>query len=171
MQARNVVDTVYPEIARLAEAERYAPSALGPAIAGGILAALVGGLVWGLIVIASDYEVGFVAWGIGFLAGLAVVRFAGGRKGGPLQVVAVVSGLLGIVLGKYISFAYFFREAVKQQFGEEISYFDSAIFTAFRENLGDVFGGFDLIFAALAVLTAWRLTSPSGIRATGTLGT
>lgn len=80
MRARNLVDAVYPELARAAEAERYSPSALVPAIAGGILAALVGGLVWGLIVIVTDYEVGFVAWGIGFLAGIAVVRFAGGRK-------------------------------------------------------------------------------------------
>jgi hypothetical protein len=170
MQARNLVDTVYPELVRAAEAERYSPSALGPAIAGGLLAALVGGFAWGLIVILTDYEVGFVAWGVGFLAGLAVVRFAGGRKGVPLQVVAVVSSLLGIVLGKYISFAYFLKEAVKERFGEDISYFDSTIFNAFRDNLGDIFGGFDLIWAALAVITAWRLTSPSGIVPAGTLG-
>jgi hypothetical protein len=170
MQARNLVDTVYPELVGAAEAERYSPSALGPAIAGGLLAALVGGFAWGLIVILTDYEVGFVAWGVGFLAGLAVVRFAGGRKGVPLQVVAVVSSLLGIVLGKYISFAYFLKEAVKERFGEDISYFDSTIFNAFRDNLGDIFGGFDLIWAALAVITAWRLTSPSGIVPAGTLG-
>ena len=35
VQARNVVETVHPELARIAEAERYSPSALGPAIAGG----------------------------------------------------------------------------------------------------------------------------------------
>jgi hypothetical protein len=170
MQARNLVDAVYPELARLAQAVRYSPSALVPAIAGGILAALVGGFVWGLIVIVTDYEVGFVAWGIGFLAGIAVVRFAGGRKGVPLQVVAVVSSLLGIVVGKYISFAYFFKKAVEDRFGVELSYFDSTIFTTFRENLGDVFGGFDLLWAALAIFTAWRLARPSGFRLTGTLG-
>lgn len=169
MHARGLVENVYTEMARIAAAEQYTPSALAPAIAGGVLAALVGGFVWGLIVILTDYEVGFVAWGVGFLAGLAVVRFAGGRKGIPLQVVAVVSSLVGIVLGKYISFAYFFKEAVKEQFGADISYFDSTIFTAFRDNLGDVFGGFDLLWAALAVITAWRLTSPSGIVPAGTL--
>lgn len=170
MQARNLVETVYPQLARVAEAERYSSEALAPAILGGVLAALAGGFVWGLIVILTDYEVGFVAWGVGFLAGLAVVRFAGGRKGAPLQAVAVVSSLLGIVLGKYISFAYFFKTAVEERFGVDISYFDSVIFTAFRENLGDVFGGFDLLWAGLAVVTAWRLARPSGLQPVGRLG-
>jgi len=169
-QARRLVDTVYPQIGRVAEAERYTPSALGPGIAGGLLAALVGGFLWGLIVIVTDYEIGVAAWGIGFLAGFAVVRFAGGAKGTPLQVVAVLSSLLGIVIGKYISFAYFFKQAVADRFDVDISYFDSDIFASFRENLGDVFGGFDLVWAVLAVVTAWRLTGSSGFMPQGTLG-
>jgi hypothetical protein len=169
-QARTLVDTVYPQIGRVAEAERYTPSALGPGIAGGLLAALVGGFLWGLIVIVTDYEIGVAAWGIGFLAGFAVVRFAGGAKGTPLQVVAVLSSLLGIVIGKYISFAYFFKQAVADRFDVDISYFDSDIFASFRENLGDVFGGFDLVWAVLAVVTAWRLTGSSGFMPEGTLG-
>jgi len=142
----------------------------GPGIAGGLVAAVVGGFLWGLIVILSEYEIGIAAWGIGFLAGFAVVRFAGGAKGMPLQVVAVVSSLLGIVIGKYISYAYFFKQAVSDRFDVDISYLDSEIFRAFRENLTDVFGGFDLLWAALAVMTAWRLTRPSGLMSRGRLG-
>jgi hypothetical protein len=170
VQARGFVDTVYPQLARVAEEERYTGSALGPGIAGGLIAAVVGGFLWGLIVILSEYEIGIAAWGIGFLAGFGVVRFAGGAKGTPLQVVAVVSSVLGIVIGKYISYAYFFKQAVSDRFDVDISYFDSEIFRAFRENLGDVFGGFDLIWAGLAVVTAWQLTRPSGFGSRGRLG-
>src|SRR5215204_2666763 len=170
VQARGFVDTVYPQLARVAEEERYTGSALGPGIAGGLVAAVVGGFLWGLIVILSEYEIGIAAWGIGFVAGFAVVRFAGGAKGMPLQVVAVVSSLLGIVIGKYISYAYFFKQAVSDRFDVDISYLDSEIFRAFRENLTDVFGGFDLLWAALAVMTAWRLTRPSGLMSRGRLG-
>jgi hypothetical protein len=170
MRARGLVDTVYPQLARVAKKEHYTGSALGPGIAGGLIAAVVGGFLWGLIVILSEYEIGIAAWGIGFLAGFGVVRFAGGAKGTPLQVVAVVSSLLGIVLGKYISYAYFFKQAVSDRFDVDISYFDSDIFRAFRENLGDVFGGFDLIWAGLAVVTAWQLTRPSGVMSRGRLG-
>ena len=168
--ARGFVDTVYPQLARVAEEERYTGSALGPGIAGGLIAAVVGGFLWGLIVILSEYEIGIAAWGIGFIVGFGVVRFAGGAKGAPLQVVAVVSSVLGIVIGKYISYAYFFKQAVSDRFDVDISYFDSEIFRAFRENLGDVFGGFDLIWAGLAVVTAWKLTRPSGFGSRGRLG-
>ena len=170
VQARSFVDTVYPQLARVAEEERYTGSALGPGIAGGLIAAVVGGFLWGLIVILSEYEIGIAAWGIGFIVGFGVVRFAGGAKGTPLQVVAVVSSVLGIVIGKYISYAYFFKQAVSDRFDVDISYFDSQIFRAFRENLGDVFGGFDLIWAGLAVVTAWKLTRPSGFGSRGRVG-
>jgi hypothetical protein len=170
VQARSFVDTVYPQLARVAEEERYTGSALGPGIAGGLIAAVVGGFLWGLIVILSEYEIGIAAWGIGFIVGFGVVRFAGGAKGAPLQVVAVVSSVLGIVIGKYISYAYFFKQAVSDRFDVDISYFDSEIFRAFRENLGDVFGGFDLIWAGLAVVTAWKLTRPSGFGSRGRVG-
>jgi hypothetical protein len=167
-EAQQLVGTVYPELMRAAEAEQYSPTALLPALAGGLLAAIVGGIVWGLIVILTDYEVGFVAWGLGFLAGFAVVRFAGGRKGLPLQAIAIASSLVGIVLGKYIAYVYFLKEAVREQVSEEaadsISYFDGDVISAFREDFSDVFSGFDLLWAGLAIITAWRLAQPSGIR-------
>ena len=36
------------------------------------------------------------------------------------------------------------------------------------DDLGDVFGGFDLLWAALAVLTAWRMARPLGVRSRNT---
>lgn len=165
--ARHLVATTHAEVTRLVEAERFTPSALVPGIAGGLAAALVGGIVWGLIVAQTEYEIGIAAWGIGFLAGTAVVLFSRGRKGPPLQIVAVVASLLGIVLGKYIAFAYFLKEGVRDEFGAEaageVSYFSSDVVRLFFENLGSVFGGFDLLWAALAVFTAWRIPRGLGI--------
>jgi hypothetical protein len=133
-EAQQLVGTVYPELMRAAEAEQYSSEALLPALAGGLVAAVVGGLGWGLIVILTDYEVGFVAWGIGLLAGFLVVRFAGGRKGAPLQVIAIVASLVGIVLGKYVAYVYLAKEAVREEFGEAaadtISYFDTESISA-----------------------------------------
>src|SRR5688500_564986 len=144
-EAQQLVGSVYPEVMRGAEAEQFTPQALLPAVAGGLLAAIVGGAVWGLIVILSDYEVGFVAWGIGFLAGFLVGRFAGWRKGASLQVIAIGSSLVGIVLGKYIAYVYFIKEAVREQVSEEaadsIGYFDTDVMRAFREDFSNVFGG------------------------------
>jgi hypothetical protein len=131
-------------------------SSLLPAIAAGLVAAVAGGVVWALIVKISDYEVGFVAWGIGFIAGTAVVLATRGAKGPRLQVIAVVSALVGILLGKYLSFALIVQEDL-ESIGESIGLTSGDMFTLFRENLDVVFSLFDLLWVGLAVFTAWRI--------------
>ena len=143
------------------EADRPSPvtepsSSLLPAIAAGLVAALVGGIVWGLIVKISDYEVGIAAWGIGFIAGTAVVFATRGAKGQRLQVIAVVSALLGILLGKYLSYAFIVQEEA-ESFGESIGLVSGDMFSFFREDLDSVFSLFDLLWVGLAVFTAWRI--------------
>jgi hydrogenase/urease accessory protein HupE len=83
------------------DAARPAPDgrAIALAAVAGIATGIAGGIVWGLIVKLSEYEIGIVAWGIGFVVGTAVLLAAGRRKGLPLQVVAVVGALVGILVG------------------------------------------------------------------------
>ncbi len=132
------------------------------ALAAALVAAVAGGVVWGLIVKWSDYEVGFVAWGIGFLVGMAVLTATGRRRGLPLQAIAIVSSLLGILLGKYLSYAWVLQEVAKEETGGalEISIFSGDMVDFFREDLGEVFGWIDLLWVAFAVITAWRVLAP-----------
>jgi hypothetical protein len=132
---------------------------LARAIGAGLVAAIVGGVVWAFIVKISEYEVGFVAWGIGFLVGTAVVFATGGAKGPRLQVVAVVLALVGILIGKYLGFALVVQEEA-ESFGESIGLFSGDMFEIFQDNLGDVFGVFDLLWVGLAVFSAWRIPQP-----------
>jgi hypothetical protein len=132
------------------------------AIVAGLAAAVAGGVVWGLIVKWSDYEVGFVAWGIGFLTGMAVLTFTGGRRGIPLQAIAIVCALLGILIGKYLSYAWVLQEIAEEETGGavDISVFSGNTVDFFREDLSEVFGWIDLLCVALAVITAWRVLAP-----------
>src|SRR5918998_2477573 len=132
------------------------------AIGAGLVAAIVGGVVWGLIVKWTHYEVGFVAWGIGFLVGIAVVTATRGTRGPVFQVVAVACALLGILLGKYLSFAWVLADVAREETGGavEISVLSMDTVDLFREELGTVFGWFDLLWAGLAVYTAWRALQP-----------
>jgi len=127
-----------------------------PAVAAGLVAAIVGGIVWGLIVKISDYEVGIIAWGIGFVAGTAVVFAARGAKGQRLQVIAVVSAIVGVLLGKYLSYAFVVQEEADAA-GVSLGLFSSDMFRFFREDLENIFGLFDLLWIGLAVFTAWRV--------------
>jgi hypothetical protein len=128
------------------------------AIAAGLGAAIVGGVVWGYVVKWSDYEVGIVAWAIGFATGSAVLA-AARRKGADLQAVAIACSLFGILLGKYLSFALLTQDAA-DTFGVELGLFSGDMVDLFRESIGDVFGLFDLLWTALAVASAWRLLRP-----------
>ena len=134
-------------------------SSLPRAIAAGLVAAVAGGVAGARIVKTSDYEVGFVAWGIGFLVGTAVVFANRGAKGRQLQIAAVVLALVGILLGKYLTYALIVQEDI-EAFGESIGLFSGDMFEFFRDDLDAVFSFFDLLWVGLAVASAWRIPQP-----------
>ena len=137
---------------------REQPRPLGLVLLAGLVAAVVGGLVWGYVVKLSEYEVGIVAWGIGLVVGFVVAAVS--RSRGPaLQAVAVGCALLGILLGKYLSYALVLQEEADAQ-GVQVGLFSSDMWSFFREDLDLVFGWFDLLWIGLAVYTAWRALQP-----------
>jgi hypothetical protein len=166
-QARRRVEVVYPQVMRAAEAELFEPRLLVPAVLASLAAAVAGGIGWALIAVTSGYEIGFAALGIGILAGYAVVLAARGRKGLPLQITAIVSSLVGIALGKYFTYAWDLKDAVRQTFGDEaadaVGVLDSEVIDLFVEDADRVFGGYDLLWAAFAVYAAWRIPRAMGI--------
>jgi hypothetical protein len=135
--------------------EERSGTALTAALAG-LGAAVVGGIAWGLIVKWTDYEIGFAAWGIGFIVGTAVVFGAQGKRGLPFQFVAVVLALGGIVLGKYLAFVWVGQD-VLGKVGLSLPIFSTDTVRVFWDNRSDVFGGWDLLWAGLAVVTAFRI--------------
>jgi hypothetical protein len=126
------------------------------AIPAALAAAIAGGVVWALIVKWTGYEIGIAAWGIGFLTGTAVVFATRGGKGPVLQAIAIVSALLGILLGKYLGYAFDIQEQAEEA-GVSIGLFSSEMRSFFREDLEHVFGLFDLLWVGFAVYTAWRV--------------
>ena len=60
------------------------------------------------------------------------------------------------LVGKYLSYAFVVQEEAKS-FGESIGLVSGDMFSFFREDLDIVFGWFDLLWAGLAVFTAWRI--------------
>jgi len=166
--AHSMVETIQAQVLKAAEEERFAMDSLAPAMLGGGLAAAVGGGIWGLIVIGTGYVIGFMAWGIGLLAGYAVVLFSRGRKGVSLQVIAVLSSVLGIAIGKYVTFFHFLKEAIMKKYGpevaSEVSLFSERVVQVFIEGIDSMVSGFDILWVILAVITAWRIPKGLGIK-------
>jgi hypothetical protein len=146
----------------LASEDRSPAGVYVPAMLAGVGAAVAGGVAWGLIVKWTDYEIGFAAWGIGFLTGIAVLWATRGTRGLPFQAIAVVCALLGILIGKYLGFAWIVQEVADQQTGgaASVPVLSGDTVDLFRDELGLVFDWIDLLWAGLAVYTAWRTLQP-----------
>lgn len=72
----------------------------------GFLGGLVGAAIWAGISYATNYEIGWIAWGIGFLVGFCVRVAAGGDQEGfaPGATAAVVA-IISVLIGKYAAFS------------------------------------------------------------------
>ncbi len=132
------------------------------AVGAGLVAAIACGVVWGLIVKWSEYEVGVAAWGIGFVVGMAILFATRGARGIPYQAVAIAFALLGILIGKYLSFVWVLQGVAEEETGGllEIPIFSSDTVDLFWSSRSEVFSWIDLLWAGLAVITAWRVLAP-----------
>lgn len=166
--AAEFVVQIQTQAERVAEEEKITADSYTPALIGAILASLIGGIIWGLIVIATNYEIGYMAWGMGWLAGFAVVKLSKGKKGFPFQVIAVLSSLFGITVGKYVTFYHFLKQAIIKEYGAEaeavVTIFSGAVLQDFMDAIGSLLNGYDLLWVALAVMTAWKIPKGIGIK-------
>jgi len=167
-EAAYYVEKIYDQTLKASQAEQVTTASLMPAVLGGAIAAIVGGVLWGLIVILTNYEIGYMALGVGFLCGYGVVIFSKGRRGTPMQMIAIVFSLVGILIGKYVTFFHFYKQAVAEGYGSEaasgVSLFSGDMLSTFMQAFGSLVSGFDLLWVALAVFTAWRIPKGLGLK-------
>ena len=137
-----------------------------------MLASIIAGIAWGALTVLTKREFGYAAIGVGWLSGFAVSKFTGNKKGRPLQVIAVASSLVGLLIGKYISFFYIFKDIVKDKYGEAVS---STMSIFSPVNIGIFFEGlfspqgfkdifFEILWIVLAFWAAWAATKPVKIK-------
>jgi len=78
----------------------------GPrAIVAGTVATLIGGGLWALVVIATKYELGWIAWGVGALVGLVMAR-ATPARGPSIAMVGAAIAAVGLLMGKAVIATY-----------------------------------------------------------------
>ena len=75
---------------------------LSVAVLAGAVAALVGAAVWAAITVATNWQIGFMAVGIGFLVGY-VVRRTGQGVDTSFGIAGAVLSLAGCVVGNYLT--------------------------------------------------------------------
>jgi len=134
--------------------EKAALASHVPAAIGAAVGALVGAAVFAAIGIATDFEIGYVAVLIGFLAGRGANLGARGAFAPSLQLMAAGFSIFGLVAAKYMVLAW----AIADRYG--VSPVDGRVFSFFADNFGQLLSPFDLLWVALAVGAAFRAVVP-----------
>ena len=85
---------------------------MGKPVIFGVVAGAIGTAIWVAIGYFLEAEVGYVAWGIGFLVGVGVAIGADESIGAATGVVATVIAVLSVVLGKYLVVYFLMHNAM-----------------------------------------------------------
>jgi hypothetical protein len=120
-------------------------------------AALLGAVGWAIVTVVTDYRIGFVAVGIGFLVGMAIERFGGGDP--RLPVVGAIVALAGCVLGDLLAEAHIIAKDVGISIWTVLQKPDPLwrVYT-------HVFRAFDFVFYAIAAYEGWRFAKRGVLR-------
>ena len=129
---------------------------LPAAILGGLVAAVAGGLIWAVITVATKFQIGFMAVGVGFLVAWAV-RTLGKGHTNVFGVVGGACALLGCLLGNLLS-ACGFIAADRAESVVSITMKVLASPSTAASLLQATSNGMDLLFYAIAVYEGYKLS-------------
>jgi len=118
----------------------------------GFIAAVAGASIWAGVTVMTEYQIGWMAIGIGLLIGFAV-RFTGKGINPTYGVVSGALALLGCVLGNVLTITYYV--AVNQ----EMAYMDILTqlnYPIIVEMLTATFEFIDVLFYGLAVYFGYK---------------
>jgi hypothetical protein len=121
---------------------------------GAVVGAVIGAIAWAAITAATNFQIGYMAIGVGFLAGYGMRVLSGGlvRSEG---IIAGAVALLGCVLGNLLTGVV----VIAQHEHFPLWVVAAAVFTHLgfaREILTYGFNVMDLLFYAIAVYAGYR---------------
>lgn len=150
-EERPPIDPVQLEMAkeRLRSEQR-----LGPAVLAGGAAAAAGAAVWAAITVATGYQIGWMAVGVGFLVGLAV-RYFGKGMDRSFGVVGAVWSLLGCGLGNLLAVCGMVSKEQGIPLGFVVRNLNLEIAA---DMMAATFSPMDLLFYGIAVYEGYRFS-------------
>jgi hypothetical protein len=151
------------DIERAFQAETESPN-LVFALLAGLGAALISGLVWYAAVAITNWQLGILAVGVGWLVAQAVMLGAGRKRGSSLQVISVAITLVTMILSEYFIVRHFVVEALTEE-----GYTDFVLFLPLVDMVELVVEGLKadpltLVFWAIAAYEAFILPRQRRLR-------
>jgi len=128
-------------------------SNLALAIVAGIAAAVIAGILWAVITVTTEFQIGFMAIGVGLLVGFAV-RLGNG-VGMVYGMLGAILALVGCLLGNFFSMIGFVAKAQNMSVVSAASAID---LSRVPQIMAAAFNPMDLVFYAIAVYEGYRFS-------------
>jgi len=128
---------------------------LGLAIGAGVVAALIGAVLWAVITVTTEYQIGFMAIGVGVLVGFAVRQFGKGTTQ-PFGIAGAALSLAGCMVGNLFSIFGFISAQESMAVTEVASTVlgePGMTMALMRES----FSPMDLLFYGIAVYEGYKI--------------
>ncbi|MEN8250419.1 MAG: toxin-antitoxin system YwqK family antitoxin [Bacteroidota bacterium] len=133
------------------------------AIIGGLFLSVISALIWAVITVSTEYQIGYMAIGVGLLVGMGVRYFGAGID--PIfGYLGAAFALLGCALGNLFSQVGFIAEAQALGYFETLALLDTDTIILIYQ---DSFNPMDLLFYGIAVFEGYKFAFrpiPSNIK-------
>ncbi len=127
---------------------------------GAVLCGLAGVLAWWGVTVASKWSLGIIAVGVGWAVGWGTLRFAGGKRSQPLQMLAAGVATACWVLATYLVNMTFINQSLAKANEPFRVPFPPASLEMFGDVMKSGFGIMDVVFLAIMVWEAWKFPRP-----------
>jgi hypothetical protein len=125
--------------------------AVGPVfwVIGGAVGGAIGAAIWAGIAYFTGYEVGWIAWGVGALAGVGTMAGARESAGFMSGIVASAIALASLLAGKFVAGSMVL---------DDLGLSDMPA----SEWYPELFSPYDILWVVLAVASAFKIGSAGG---------
>ncbi|AZQ65392.1 hypothetical protein EI427_24585 [Flammeovirga pectinis] len=124
------------------------------AFIGGLIAAVIGGIAWAAITVATDYQIGYMAVAVGLLVGYTTRLFGKGVDQ-IFGIVGAAMALLGCVLGNFMTIIWLVANEQGMTIVETLTLID---FTLIPEIMTSTFNPMDIIFYGIALYEGYKFS-------------
>jgi len=122
------------------------------AVVGGFFLAIISALLWAVITVSTQYQIGYMALGVGFIVGMGV-RFFGAGVDPVYGYIGGLFSLIGCLLGNLFSTVGFIAQEQSLGYFETLGLLDfETIVLIFQET----FSFMDVVFYGLAIYEGYK---------------
>lgn len=132
------------------------------AIIGGLFLSIISALIWAVVTVATEYQIGYMAIGVGLLVGMGV-RFFGAGIDQVYGIIGAFFALLGCLLGNLFSQIGFIADGQSLGYLQTLMLVDKDTLLLILE---ETFSPMDLVFYGIAVYEGYKFAFrpiPEGI--------